>query len=134
MKKKLLFFISFFIFITFISIEGMAQISNDSIYKVVDNYAHFNGTKEQYTEFLNNNIAKVENKTLDSYDMIALFFVVEANGSISNVRVERSSQCNACDERAIQIVQNMPLWIPATRNGINVRSLNMIYIKCEELN
>lgn len=134
MKKKLLFFISFFIFIAFISIEGMAQFVNDSIYKVVDTYAHFNGTKEQYNEFLNNNIAKVETKTVDSYDMIALFFVVETNGSITNIRVERSSKCEACDERASQIVQNMPLWIPATRSGINVRSLNMIYIKCEELN
>ncbi|MFA6201136.1 MAG: energy transducer TonB [Bacteroidales bacterium] len=134
MKKELLLCTLFLIFITIISTEGIAQISNDSIYTVVDTYANFNGTKEQYTQFLNNNIAKVENKTVDSYDMIALFFVVETNGSISNVRVERSSQCNACDERAIQIVQNMPLWIPATRSGMHVRSLNMIYIKCEELN
>lgn len=134
MKKELLLSILYFAFILIISTEVKAQIVNDSVPLVVDTYAHFNGTKEQYTEFLNNNIAKVENKTVDSYDMIALFFVVETNGSISNIRVERSSQCNACDERAIQIVQNMPLWIPATRSGMDVRSLNMIYIKCEELN
>ena len=48
-------------------------------------------------------------------------FVVEKDGSITNVDIVRSVH-PALDEAAINFVNKMPKWIPATNKGKIVRS------------
>ena len=47
-------------------------------------------------------------------------FVVESDGSLSNVEVARSWDF-VCDKEAVRIVKSMPKWIPGKHNGKNVR-------------
>lgn len=47
-------------------------------------------------------------------------FVVERDGSLSNVKVIRSVE-EHLDKEAIRIVKSMPKWIPARQNGKVVR-------------
>jgi len=47
-------------------------------------------------------------------------FVVEPNGSISNVKVLRGIG-GGCDEEATRVVKNMPSWTPGKQRGKPVR-------------
>jgi protein TonB len=51
---------------------------------------------------------------------VYLTFVVEPDGSISNIEILRGIG-GGCDEEAIRVVQNMPNWIPGKQNGRPVR-------------
>ena len=54
---------------------------------------------------------------------VRLSFVVETNGNVSNIIVDRSVGAG-CDNEAIRLLQNTH-WIPAVKNGKYVRSHNM---------
>lgn len=54
---------------------------------------------------------------------VRLSFVVETNGNVSNITVDRSVG-GGCDNEAIRLLQNTH-WIPAVKNGKYVRSHNM---------
>lgn len=55
-------------------------------------------------------------------------FVVEKDGSITNVKIIRGIG-GGCDEEALRVVQNMPLWQPGKVNGRPVRALLILPIK-----
>jgi len=48
-------------------------------------------------------------------------FVVEKDGSIQNVKVEKGVS-SILDEEAMRVVRNMPKWIPAMKDGKEVRT------------
>ena len=62
-------------------------------------------------------------------------FIVEKDGSVSNVKVLRGIG-DGCDEEALRVVKLMPKWIPGTQAGKAVRVLfNMpIYYKLGTMN
>ena len=47
-------------------------------------------------------------------------FVVERDGSISNVKAMRGIG-GGCDEEAVRVIQSMPKWNPARQRGETVR-------------
>jgi len=52
-------------------------------------------------------------------------FVVETDGSISNIKIGRSVG-SGCDEEAIRVIKMMPTWNPGKQNGTPRRvSLSM---------
>lgn len=48
-------------------------------------------------------------------------FVVEKDGSVSNVEVSKSSGYTALDKEAVRVVSNMPNWTPGTNGNKPVR-------------
>lgn len=48
-------------------------------------------------------------------------FVVEKDGSIQNVKVEKGVS-SILDAEAMRVVRNMPKWIPAMKDGKEVRT------------
>jgi protein TonB len=54
---------------------------------------------------------------------VRLNFVVETNGSVSNITIDKSVG-GGCDNEAIRLIQDTH-WIPAVKNGKYVRSHNM---------
>ena len=48
-------------------------------------------------------------------------FVVEKDGSIQNVKVEKGVS-SILDEEAMRVVRNMPKWTPAMKDGKKVRT------------
>ncbi|MBO4645741.1 MAG: TonB family protein [Bacteroidales bacterium] len=53
--------------------------------------------------------------------VVMIEFVVEKDGTISNITVQRGV-CEALDEEAIRVVKAMPRWKPADDNGRKCRS------------
>ena len=55
-------------------------------------------------------------------------FVVERDGSISNVNIKRGIGAG-CDEEAARVVSSMPKWNAGKQNGQPVRVLFVLPIK-----
>ena len=53
---------------------------------------------------------------------VKLSFVVETNGNVSNITIDKSVG-GGCDNEAIRLIQETH-WIPAVKNGQYVRSHN----------
>jgi len=92
----------------------------EQIYLVVEQSPEFQGDMT-LNEYLAANIvyprlAKESGITGTVY----VQFVVEADGSISNVKLARGIGGD-CDEEAIRVVKNMPRWKPGKQNGRAVR-------------
>jgi protein TonB len=55
-------------------------------------------------------------------DKVIVRFVVEIDGSLTHIHIESAtSYCPPCNKEAIRLVQQMPKWKPATKNGEPVR-------------
>lgn len=52
---------------------------------------------------------------------VYLQFIIEKDGSISNIVVLRDEPGGGCAEEAIRVVQNMPNWTPGSQMGKKVR-------------
>jgi len=52
--------------------------------------------------------------------IVYVSFIVEANGSISNVKLARGIG-GGCDDEAVRVVKDMPKWNPGKQRGKPVR-------------
>lgn len=52
--------------------------------------------------------------------MVAVSFIVNEDGTLSNVRAVRGIG-SGCDEEAIRVIKSMPPWKPGKQNGKNVK-------------
>jgi protein TonB len=87
------------------------------IFTVVEEQPYLNGLYE----YLSQNIKYPEEaKELGIQGKVFVTFVVEKDGSITNVKVLRGIG-GGCDEEAIRVVQNMPKWSPGKQRGQAVR-------------
>lgn len=76
---------------------------------------------ENLYEFLGSNIKYPEEaKELGIQGKVFVTFVVEKDGSITEVKVIRGIG-GGCDEEAVRVVQSMPKWTPGKQRGVPVR-------------
>ncbi len=106
----------------YIPIEIDEEILEEApIFTVVESMPEFpNGMKEMYI-YLGNNIKyPVMAKESGIQGKVYVTFVVETNGSITDVKVLRGIG-GGCDEEAIRVVAAMPKWKPGKQRGKPVR-------------
>lgn len=91
------------------------------IFTVVEESPGFPGGDEKLYEFLAKNM-KYPQMARESgiQGIVYVTFVVEPDGSISNVRVLRDIG-GGCGEEAIRVVKAMPRWTPGKQRGKAVR-------------
>ncbi|NDP21677.1 MAG: energy transducer TonB [Paludibacter sp.] len=113
-----------------IVITSMKQITKDrvvendlngnNIYNVVEQMPEFPGGDAALMKFISNNIkypiVAAENHIQGS---VICFFVVETDGSVSNVQVGRGVE-TSLDNEAVRMIKSMPNWIPGKQRGKNV--------------
>ena len=91
------------------------------IFTVVEEQPRYPGGGQERIKFLQNNIKyPVEARELGIQGRVFLTFVVEVDGSITDVRVLRGIG-GGCDMEAVRVVKSMPRWIPGKQRGIPVR-------------
>lgn len=90
-----------------------------AIFSIVDQKAQYPQGKDSLMTFIKNNLVYPSDG--DVQGRVIVGFVVEKDGSITNVDIVRSVH-PALDEAAINFVSMMPKWIPAKNNGKIVRS------------
>lgn len=88
---------------------------------LVEQKPQFKGGDSEMYKWLGSNIeypvTAVENNVSGK---VVVSFIIEKDGSITNVHVVRSKH-PALDAEAVRVVKRMPSWDPALNNGVPVR-------------
>ena len=95
--------------------------SSDRVFDVVEQMPSFPGGQQKLMEYLSENTRYPEGLGESCIQgRVILTFVVERDGSISDVKVVRSLD-PLLDKEAVRVVSSMPKWIPGKQNGVAVR-------------
>lgn len=95
--------------------------SSFKVYDVVDEMPLFPGGPAALFEYLSRNIKyPVVAEENGVQGRVVVTFIVESNGSISDVQVINSVD-PSLDREAIRVVKSMPRWIPGKQSGVPVR-------------
>ena len=120
--KPLSFFATLVMLFAF-SINVNAQVEvfddNEPIFVVAEESPEFPGGDSVLNDFIARNI-KFINSEADFRGKYIVSFVVEKDGSLSNIKIIRSLY-GPFDEEVIRVVKLMPKWKPAKHRGKAVR-------------
>ncbi len=101
--------------------EDEEGIDETEIFTVVESMPEYPGGMGALMRYLAENIKYPPlAKESGIQGRVFINFVVEPNGSISNVKVLRGIG-GGCDEEAVRVVEKMPKWKPGKQRGKNVR-------------
>lgn len=102
--------------------NSTADSTGDEIFTVVENDPEFPGGMEALYRYLASNIKYPEQAKAENLQgRVFVSFVIEKDGSVSNIKVLRDIG-GGCGEEAIRVVQNMPKWKPGRQRGRRVRT------------
>ena len=102
------------------------EADTSEVFMVVEDQPEFPGGTQAMMEFFQSNITYPESCKKDSIQgRVIVTFVVEKDGSISNVKVI-TPLFPPCDEEVLRVISSMPKWIPARNKGVPVRSFLQI--------
>lgn len=92
------------------------------VYDVVEQMPSFSGGNEALFKYLKDNVSYPPEAVGEhrKQGRVIVKFVVERDGTITNVKVTRSVD-PILDKEAIRVVSNMPKWNPGKQNGKAVR-------------
>ncbi len=97
------------------------NLNFNSAFTVVESMPRFPGGMGELMKFLAKNIKYPESaKSRGIQGRVFLNFVIEADGSVSNVRVLRGIG-GGCDEEAVRVIKKMPKWDPGVQKGERVK-------------
>ena len=95
--------------------------SNQNVYDQVEEMPEFPGGMPALIEFLQTNIKYPKDAIKQEVGgRVMVMFVVETDGSLSNVRVARKV-FPSLDAEAVRVVKSMPKWKPGKEKGRLVR-------------
>lgn len=93
------------------------------IFENVDVEARYVGGREEMVKFISENIVFPDDaKMFGDQGTVYVSFVIEKDGSVTNVGIERGVT-NALDREAKKVVRSFPKWIPAEINFAKVRTI-----------
>lgn len=117
MKK--MFLIMFFM--AFVSVSAYSQ-SDDDVYIMVEKRAEFPGGQSEMLKYIQDNRQYPdEAKENDVHGKVLVSFIVERDGTLSDVKVMRGIG-SGCDEEAVRVITSMPKWKPGEQGGKAVRT------------
>lgn len=100
--------------------EEKKEVAN-KVFDVVEQMPSFPGGNEALMKFLQENVKyPVVAQENGVQGRVVVSFVVERDGSITDVKVVRSVD-PSLDKEATRVVKSMPRWIPGKQNGAAVR-------------
>ncbi|MDR1459796.1 MAG: TonB family protein [Bacteroidales bacterium] len=94
----------------------------DPLFSVVEEMPEFPGGEDAREKFIVNNLVMPNVKLEGNKEYRTLIsFIVEIDGSISNVKIAKSCGVKKCDNEALRIIKLMPNWTPGKHEGKPVR-------------
>jgi len=102
-------------------IEDEPEEDYNEVFIIVEDQPGFPGGEAALQRFLRDNIRfPAIAREAGIQGTVVVTFVIERDGSVSNVRVLRGIG-GGCDEEAIRVVSMMPRWTPGKQRGRAVR-------------
>lgn len=103
-------------------IQTDSDAPQEVVYTVVEHSPQFPGGQQALMSYLNKNMRYPTIAKENGIQGRAICrFVVEKDGSISNVEVFRSAGEVSLDKEAIRLISSMPQWTPGSQRGKPVR-------------
>ena len=102
------------------------EVTEQEIFQIVEEMPAFPGGEQKLLEYVAKNV-KYPQIARESgiKGRVFISFVVEPDGSVSNVKVLRGIG-GGCDEEAMRVVKSMPKWKPGKQRGKAVRVSYML--------
>ena len=102
------------------------EVVEQEIFQIVEEMPAFPGGEAKLMEYVGKNIKypQIARET-GIQGRVFIGFVVEPDGSVSNVKLLRGIG-GGCDEEAMRVVKNMPKWKPGKQRGKAVRVQYML--------
>jgi len=102
------------------------DVQEQEIFQIVEEMPSYPGGEAKLMEYVSKNIKypQIARET-GIQGRVFVGFVVEPDGSVSNVKVLRGIG-GGCDEEAVRVVKNMPKWKPGKQRGKAVRVSYML--------
>lgn len=108
------------------AVSGFAQNNEEETFVMVEEMPEYPGGINKLMEYLSKNIEYPKAARESGIQgRVFVSFIVEKDGSISNVKVIRSIG-GGCDEEAVRVVKAMPKWKPGKQRGKAVRVSYML--------
>ena len=104
-----------------VEVTEVGCVDNDTVYNIVEQMPEFPGGAEAMMKSIAGNIKYPEaaiDKNIEGRVFVS--FVIEKDGSVSNVKVLRGIG-GGCDEEAARVISSMPKWKPGKQKGEFVR-------------
>jgi periplasmic protein TonB len=109
--------------------DSLSSSSDSTIWVLLDVEPSFKGGMEQMSRWLGKNLSyPPAAREAGIEGIVYIEFVVEKNGSVSNVIVKQGV-APILDEAAVKAVQSMPRWKPGRQKGKRVRCLMVLPIQ-----
>lgn len=121
MKKLFLIIMLAAISFTTASAQNKADANSGKVYEAPEVMPEYPGGLEKLMEFLRISVkypVEAQKSKIEGRSVVG--FIVEKDGSISNVNITRSSH-PLLDQEAIRVVNEMPTWKPGMQKGKPVR-------------
>ncbi len=95
------------------------------VYDIIDDVEpEFPGGYDKLYEYISKEIQypefekSIPAQLFQGKNKLIVKFIVEKDGSVSQVQIDKSSYpCPLCEKEAIRVIQQMPKWKPANNNG-----------------
>ena len=100
--------------------DSLVFSSDTTIYAIVNQMPEFPGGQQALFDYLSKNI-RYPDKANGAQGRVIVTFVVEQDGSISNVVIAKSSGNKWLDQEGIRLIKSMPKWKPGRLKGEIVR-------------
>lgn len=103
------------------------KVNTNEVYDSVDQSAEYPGGLNGVRKYIADN---VDSSGMEGEGQLTvkLRFIVERDGTVSDVKATSKSGNNDFDSEAIRVVKKLKKWTPAKKNGENVRSYYSIPI------
>ncbi|WP_300673678.1 energy transducer TonB [Soonwooa sp.] len=103
------------------AVEVKPAVNTNEVYAEVDQAAEYPGGSNAFRKYVSENIDS-SNMEGEGQLTVKLKFIVERDGSVSDVKVVQKSGNSDFDNEAVSVVKRQKKWKPAKLNGENVRS------------
>ncbi len=105
----------------FETLLDVATSKEDTVYQTVDEMPQFPGGEQAMFDFISQNVKyPQEAREKGIAGRVFVNFIIEKDGSVSNVKVLRGIG-GGCDEESVRVISALPKWKPGKQNGKPVR-------------
>ena len=109
------------------STTAEVKVNTNEVYESVDQSAEYPGGLNGVRKYIADNV-DTSNLEGEGQLTVKLKFIVERDGTVSDVKVTQKSGNSDFDSETIRVVKRLKKWAPAKKNGENVRSYYSIPI------
>ncbi len=107
-------------------VTGPKKSDGDNQFIPIEKEAEFPGGSEAWARFLNKTLRYPDQAmSIDIQGTVTVQFVVDVDGSVSDVRVVSGPEEGGLREEAVRVIRKSGKWVPALQNGRYVKAYRL---------